>query len=94
MLTFMFAGQGGSQIYSQTLAYTWGQARGTAMPRARMRPRCGPPKMKRTSRISAIRHFGLRTAAGSSIAQIIKLKNLSLSYNVPQNVLAGLACAA
>ena len=28
MLTFMFAGQGGSQIYSQTLAYTWGQAPG------------------------------------------------------------------
>ena len=88
-LTFMFAGQGGSQIYSQTLAYTWGQA-----PGVRNATLKDATKMWTSQNETDIPHFSTTTQWPTNSsrfvysANFIKLKNLSLTYSIPQNVLA------
>lgn len=88
MLTFMFAGQGGSQIYSQTLAYTWGQA-----PGVRNATNEDATKMWTPQNETDIPHFSNSTfwPTNSSrfvySANFVKLKNLSLTYSIPQNIL-------
>ena len=88
MLTFMFAGQGGSQIYSQTLAYTWGQA-----PGVRNATTEDATRMWTAENQTDIPHFSNSTfwPTNSSrfvySANFVKLKNLSLTYSLPQNIL-------
>ncbi len=88
MLTFMFAGQGGSQIYSQTLAYTWGQA-----PGVRNATNEDATKMWTPQNETDIPHFSNSTfwPTNSSrfvySANFVKLKNLSLTYSIPQNIM-------
>jgi TonB-linked SusC/RagA family outer membrane protein len=88
MLTFMFAGQGGSQIYSQTLAYTWGQA-----PGVRNATNEDATKMWTPQNETDIPHFSNSTfwPTNSSrfvySANFVKLKNLSLTYSIPQSIL-------
>ena len=87
MLTFMFAGQGGSQIYSQTLAYTWGQAPGVRNATTEDATRMWTPQNQ-----TDIPHFSNSTfwPTNSSrfvySANFVKLKNLSLTYSLPQNI--------
>ncbi len=89
MLTFMFAGQGGSQIYSQTLAYTWGQA-----PGVRNATTEDATKMWTPENQTDIPHFSNSTfwPTNSSrfvySANFVKLKNLSLTYSLPQNMMS------
>jgi TonB-linked SusC/RagA family outer membrane protein len=88
MLTFMFAGQGGSQIYSQTLAYTWGQA-----PGVRNATLEDATKMWTPEKQTDIPHFSNTTLWPTNSsrfvysANFVKLKNLSLTYSIPQNIL-------
>jgi TonB-dependent starch-binding outer membrane protein SusC len=88
MLTFMFAGQGGSQIYSQTLAYTWGQA-----PGVRNATNEDATKMWTPQNETDIPHFSNSTfwPTNSSrfvySANFVKLKNLSLTYSIPQKIM-------
>jgi TonB-linked SusC/RagA family outer membrane protein len=88
-LTFMFAGQGGSQIYSQTLAYTWGQAPGVRNATLKDATKMWTPQNE-----TDIPHFSTTTQWPTNSsrfvysANFIKLKNLSLTYSIPQNVLA------
>jgi TonB-linked SusC/RagA family outer membrane protein len=88
MLTFMFAGQGGSQIYSQTLAYTWGQA-----PGVRNATLEDATKMWTAENQTDIPHFSNTTLWPTNSsrfvysANFVKLKNLSLTYSLPQNIL-------
>jgi TonB-dependent starch-binding outer membrane protein SusC len=87
-LTFMFAGQGGSQIYSQTLAYTWGQA-----PGVRNATLQDATKMWTPQNETDIPHFSTTTQWPTNSsrfvysANFVKLKNLSLTYSVPQHML-------
>ncbi|HLX90845.1 MAG TPA: TonB-dependent receptor [Puia sp.] len=87
-LTFMFAGQGGSQIYSQTLAYLWGQA-----PGVRNATTEDATKMWTPQNQTNIPHYSSTTTWPTNSsrfvysANFVKLKNLSLSYNIPQSVL-------
>jgi hypothetical protein len=88
MLTFMFAGQGGSQIYSQTLAYTWGQA-----PGVRNATLQDATRMWTSENQTDIPHFSNTTLWPTNSsrfvysADFVKLKNLSLTYSLPQNIL-------
>jgi TonB-dependent starch-binding outer membrane protein SusC len=88
MLTFMFAGQGGSQIYSQTLAYTWGQA-----PGVRNATLEDATKMWTAENQTDIPHFSNTTLWPTNSsrfvysANFVKLKNLSLTYSLPQHIL-------
>jgi TonB-dependent starch-binding outer membrane protein SusC len=88
MLTFMFAGQGGSQIYSQTLAYTWGQAPGVRNATLEEATRMWTPENQ-----TDIPHFSNTTLWPTNSsrfvysANFVKLKNLSLTYSLPQNIL-------
>ena len=88
MLTFMFAGQGGSQIYSQTLAYTWGQA-----PGVRNATLEDATRMWTSKNETDIPHFSNTTLWPTNSsrfvysANFVKLKNLSLTYSIPQNIL-------
>ncbi len=88
MLTFMFAGQGGSQIYSQTLAYTWGQAPGVRNATLEDATRMWTPENQ-----TDIPHFSNTTLWPTNSsrfvysANFVKLKNLSLTYSLPQNIL-------
>ena len=87
-LTFMFAGQSGSQIYSQTLAYTWGQA-----PGVRNATIGDATNMWTSKNETDIPHFSNTTLWPTNSsrfvysANFVKLKNLSLTYSVPQNIL-------
>ena len=87
-LTFMFAGQGGSQIYSQTLAYTWGQAPGVR------NATLGDATNMWTSKTETdIPHFSTTTQWPTNSSRFVysanfmKLKNLSLTYSIPQKIL-------
>jgi TonB-linked SusC/RagA family outer membrane protein len=88
MLTFMFAGQSGSQIYSQTLAYTWGQA-----PGVRNATNEDATRMWTAENETDIPHFSNSTfwPTNSSrfvySANFVKLKNLSLTYSLPQRIM-------
>jgi TonB-linked SusC/RagA family outer membrane protein len=87
-LTCMFAGQGGSQIYSQTLAYTWGQA-----PGVRNATLQEATRMWTTLNETDVPHFSTTTLWPTNSsrfvysANFIKLKNISLTYSLPQNIL-------
>jgi TonB-linked SusC/RagA family outer membrane protein len=87
-LIFMFAGQGGSQIYSQTLAYAWGQA-----PGVRNATLEDATKMWTPQNETDIPHFSNTTQWPTNSsrfvysANFVKLKNLSLTYSLPQSIL-------
>ncbi|HEY4205324.1 MAG TPA: TonB-dependent receptor [Puia sp.] len=87
-LTFMFAGQHGSQIYSQTLAYTWGQAPGVRNATLKEATR-----MWTSQNETDIPHFSTTTQWPTNSSRFVysanfmKLKNLSLTYSVPKNLL-------
>jgi TonB-dependent starch-binding outer membrane protein SusC len=91
-LSFMFSGQEGSQIYSQTIAYTWGQA-----PGVRNATNSDATKMWTPQNQTDIPAFsttgspngGFPTNTSRFVynANFIKLKNLSLTYSIPQSVL-------
>jgi hypothetical protein len=84
----MFGGQGGSQIYSQTLAYTWGQA-----PGVRNATLEDATRMWTAENQTDIPHFSNTTLWPTNSsrfvysANFVKLKNLSLTYSLPQNIL-------
>jgi hypothetical protein len=88
MMTFMLAGQGGSQIYSQTLAYTWGQAPGVRNATLEDATQMWTPENQ-----TNIPHFSNTTLWPTNSsrfvysANFVKLKNLSLTYSLPQNIL-------
>jgi hypothetical protein len=87
-LSFMIAGQHGAQIYSQTLAYTWGQA-----PGVRNATLEDATKMWTSKNETDIPHFSTTTQWPTNSSRFVynadftKLKNLSLTYSVPQNIL-------
>lgn len=87
-LTFMFAGQGGSQIYSQTLAYAWGQAPGVHNATLEEATQMWTPQNE-----TDVPHFSTTTQWPTNSsrfvynADFVKLKNFSLSYRLPQSVL-------
>jgi TonB-dependent starch-binding outer membrane protein SusC len=88
-LTFMIAGQGGSQIYSQTQAYLWGLS-----PGVRNATTEDATKMWTPENETNIPHYGLTSVfyPNSSrfvySANFMKLKNLSLTYNIPETISA------
>ena len=88
-LSLMFAGQGGSQIYSQTLAYTWGQA-----PGVRNATLQDATKLWTSQNETDIPHFSLSTQWPTNSsrfvysANFVKLKNVSLTYHIPQSILS------
>jgi TonB-linked SusC/RagA family outer membrane protein len=91
-LSIMFTGQEGSQIYSQTIAYTWGQA-----PGVRNATNSDATKMWTPQNETDIPAFsttgspngGFPTNTSRFVynANFVKLKNLSLTYSIPQSVL-------
>lgn len=87
-LSIMFAGQGGSQIYSQTLAYTWGQA-----PGVRNATLQEATRMWTSQNETDVPHFSTTTLWPTNSsrfvysANFVKLKNISLTYSLPQQVL-------
>jgi len=87
-LTCMFAGQGGAQIYSQTLAYTWGQA-----PGVRNATLQEATRMWTSQAETDIPHFSTTTLWPTNSsrfvysANFVKLKNISLTYTLPQQLL-------
>jgi TonB-linked SusC/RagA family outer membrane protein len=91
-LSFMFSGQGGSQIYSQTLAYTWGQAPGVRNATLEEATHMWTPQNQTnvpafSTTGSPNGGFPTNTSRFVYNANFLKLKNLSLTYGVPQSVL-------
>lgn len=90
-LSLMFAGQGGSQIYSQTMAYLWGQAPGIRNATSQDATKMWTPQNQTdipafTSSPSS-ETFPTNSSRFVYNANFIKLKNLSLTYTVPKNAL-------
>lgn len=86
-LSLMFAGQGGSQIYSQTIAYTWGQAPGTR--NATLEEATHMWTSKDETDVPAFGTTGMFPTNSSRFvynANFVKLKNLSLTYSIPQRL--------
>ncbi len=87
-LNFMFAGQSGSQIFSQTIAYTWGQAPGTRNATGQEATQMWTPTNE--TDIPTFSTTGLWPTNSSRFvysADFVKLKNLALNYSIPQSVL-------
>jgi TonB-linked SusC/RagA family outer membrane protein len=87
-LSFMFAGQHGSQIFSQTIAYGWGQAPGTRNATLQEATQMWTPQNE--TNVPAFSTTGLWPTNSSRFvydADFVKLKNLSLSYSIPQSIL-------
>jgi TonB-linked SusC/RagA family outer membrane protein len=87
-LSLMFAGQTGSQIYSQTIAYTWGQAPGTRNATLQEATKMWTPTNQ--TDVPAFGKTGSFPTNSSRFvynANFAKLKNLSLTYTIPQRVL-------
>jgi TonB-linked SusC/RagA family outer membrane protein len=87
-LNFMFAGQSGSQIFSQTIAYTWGQAPGTRNATSQEATQMWTPQNE--TNVPAFSTTGIWPTNSSRFvydATFVKLKNLSLTYSIPQSVL-------
>ncbi len=87
-LDFMFAGQNGAQIFSQTIAYTWGQAPGVRNATLQEATQMWTPKNE--TNVPAFSTTGSWPTNSSRFvynANFIKLKNLSLNYSIPQSVL-------
>ena len=84
----MFSGQGGSQIYSQTLAYTWGQAPGVRNATLQEATKMWTPQNE-----TDIPHFSTTTQWPTNSSRFVysanfmKLKNFALTYSIPQTVL-------
>ncbi len=87
-LNFMFSGQTGSQIYSQTLAYTWGQAPGTRNATTQQATQMWTPQNQTNiPAFSTTGSFPTNSSQYVYDADFVKLKNLSLTYSIPQSVL-------
>ena len=87
-LSFMFAGQGGSQIYSQTIAYTWGQAPGTRNATLQEATKMWTAQNETdVPAFSTTGSFPTNSSRFVYSANFVKLKNLSLTYSIPQSVL-------
>ncbi|HSZ33332.1 MAG TPA: TonB-dependent receptor [Puia sp.] len=87
-LNFMFAGQNGAQIFSQTIAYTWGQAPGVRNATLQEATQMWTPKNE--TNVPAFSTTGSWPTNSSRFvynANFIKLKNLSLNYSIPQSIL-------
>ncbi len=87
-LNFMFAGQTGAQIFSQTIAYTWGQAPGTRNATLQEATQMWTPQNE--TNVPAFSTTGSWPTNSSRFvynADFVKLKNLSLNYSIPQSVL-------
>jgi TonB-linked SusC/RagA family outer membrane protein len=87
-LNFMFAGQDGAQIFSQTIAYTWGQAPGTRNATLQEATQMWTPKNE--TNVPAFSTTGQWPTNSSRFvynANFVKLKNLSLNYSIPQSIL-------
>ncbi len=87
-LSFMFAGQTGAQIFSQTIAYTWGQAPGTRNATLQEATQMWTPQNE--TNVPAFSTTGSWPTNSSRFvynADFVKLKNLSLNYSIPQSVL-------
>jgi TonB-dependent starch-binding outer membrane protein SusC len=87
-LNFMFAGQSGSQIFSQTIAYTWGQAPGTRNATPQEATQMWTPTNE--TNVPAFSTTGIWPTNSSRFvydADFVKLKNLSLTYSIPQSIL-------
>ncbi len=87
-LSFMFAGQNGAQIFSQTIAYTWGQAPGTR--NATLQEATQMWTAQKETNVPAFSTTGSWPTNSSRFvynANFTKLKNLSLSYSIPQNII-------
>ncbi|HEY8735081.1 MAG TPA: hypothetical protein VIL90_10980, partial [Puia sp.] len=87
-LSFMLAGQGGSQIYSQTIAYTWGQAPGTRNATLQEATKMWTAQNETdVPAFSTTGSFPTNSSRFVYSANFVKLKNLSLTYSLPQSVL-------
>ncbi|HMH31702.1 MAG TPA: TonB-dependent receptor [Puia sp.] len=87
-LSLMFAGQGGAQIYSQTIAYTWGQAPGTRNATLQEATRMWTPQKETdVPAFGTTGSFPTNSSRFVYNANFVKLKNLSLTYRIPQHVL-------
>jgi TonB-linked SusC/RagA family outer membrane protein len=88
-LSVMIAGQGGSQIYSQTQAYLWGLSPGvrnaTTEDATKMWTSKNETDIPQYSKTSVFLPNSSRFVYSANFA---KLKNLSLTYNVPQTISA------
>ncbi|MDP9042278.1 MAG: SusC/RagA family TonB-linked outer membrane protein, partial [Bacteroidota bacterium] len=87
-LSFMLAGQGGSQIYSQTIAYTWGQAPGTRNATLQEATKMWTAQNETdVPAFSTTGSFPTNSSRFVYSANFVKLKNLSLTYSLSQSVL-------
>jgi hypothetical protein len=89
-LSFMFAGQSGSQIFSQTIGYTWGQAPGTRNATLQEATQMWTPQNE--TNVPAFSTTGKWPTNSSRFvysSAFMKLKNLSLNYSIPQSILGG-----
>jgi len=89
-LSFMFAGQNGAQIFSQTIAYTWGQAPGTRNATLQEATQMWTPTNEtNVPAFSTTGNWPTNSSRFVYNANFVKLKNLSLSYGLPQSLIGG-----
>ncbi|HLX91030.1 MAG TPA: TonB-dependent receptor [Puia sp.] len=88
-LSVMISGQGGSQIYSQTQAYLWGLSPGVRNATTEDATKMWTPQNQTNiPDYNAKVPFFPNSSRFVYSANFVKLKNLSLTYNIPQAISA------